>query len=148
MGFTQAVKSVLRDNYATFKGRASRSEYWWFQLFNILVISVFGGLIGGIAAIQGQDSPEGFSFPVLIGGAVIYALVMFVPLIALQVRRFHDRNISGWWYLAISIAGFIPVVGAVTGLVTTIISILKGTDGPNRFGPDPLRPNVTADIFA
>ncbi len=148
MGFTQAIKTVLRDKYATFKGRASRSEYWWFQLFNFLLILVFFGVLTGISATVGKDNPDGMSIPILVGGGLIYLLVMIVPLLALQVRRFHDRNMSGWWYLMFFLAGFIPVVGKGTGLAVTIISCLKGTDGPNSFGPDPLRPNVTADIFA
>lgn len=148
MGFTQAINSVLRDNYSNFKGRASRSEYWWFQLFNILVLAVIGGIGGAIIGITGGEATDNIGVIALGIAGVIYLLAMLVPLIALQVRRFHDRNMSGWWYLGLFLAGFIPLVGSVTGITITVISILKGTDGPNRFGPDPLRPNVTADIFA
>lgn len=82
----------------------------------------------------------------VIGGLFILAILL--PLISLQVRRFHDRNISGWWYLALVILGFIPYVGRATGLAIFVISVLRGTDGPNKFGPDPLRPEARAEVFA
>lgn len=73
---------------------------------------------------------------------------MFLPQISLQVRRFHDRNISAWWYLALFILNMIPAVGFIAGLAMLVITLLRGTEGPNKFGPDPLRPEARAEVFA
>ncbi|MFL5017453.1 MAG: DUF805 domain-containing protein, partial [Rhizobium sp.] len=81
-----------------------------------------------------------------IGG--LFALAMALPQISLQVRRFHDRDLSGWWYLGLLVLGMVPYIGKITGLAIFIISVLRGTDGPNKFGPDPLRPEARAEVFA
>jgi len=70
----------------------------------------------------------------------IWVLASIIPSIALQVRRFHDQDRSGWMVLL----GFIPYVG---GLIVFIFMCLKGTTGPNRFGPDPLDPS-SIDVFS
>ena len=61
----------------------------------------------------------------------LFGLVTIIPNIAIAIRRLHDRDYSGWWYLLV----FIPLIG---WLILFIWFCLKGTDGPNRFGPDPL----------
>lgn len=80
--------------------------------------------------------------------AGLFALAMLLPQLSLTVRRFHDRNISGWWYLALFIANLIPYLNVVAGLAILVITVLRGTEGPNRFGPDPLRPEMRAEVFA
>ncbi|MBX5012289.1 DUF805 domain-containing protein [Rhizobium lentis] len=147
MGFTEAVRTVLKQKYATFSGRASRSEYWWFMLFYVLMLfglAFFAGVLAFATSSGGVASPA--SYAVVICG--LFILAIFLPLISLHVRRFHDRNISGWWYLALVILGFIPYVGLVTGLAIFVISVLPGTEGPNKFGADPLRPEIRAEVFA
>lgn len=118
MGFVDAVKSAY-GNYANFKGRASRSEYWWFYLFFIIVyvvIGVLGGLLGeAVMGILG----------ILL---LVFVLGSIIPSIALAARRMHDSDKSGWFML-------IPIY-------SLILAIIKGTNGPNRFGPDPVGPNV------
>ncbi|PDT35818.1 DUF805 domain-containing protein [Rhizobium sp. M10] len=147
MGFTEAVRTVLKQKYATFSGRASRSEYWWFMLFYFLTLFVLGFLAGVLSFVtSGSGAASPVSYAVVICGLAILAI--FLPLISLTVRRFHDRNISGWWYLALVIVGIIPYVGVVTGLAIFVISVLPGTEGPNKFGPDPLRPEARAEVFA
>ncbi|MBP2489427.1 uncharacterized membrane protein YhaH (DUF805 family) [Rhizobium leguminosarum] len=109
MGFTEAVRTVLKQKYATFSGRASRSEYWWFMLFYVLTaftISFVAGLTGTFSGLQGGISALATVF-LVIGGLFIVALIL--PLISLQVRRFHDRNMSGWWYLALVILRWFPM---------------------------------------
>jgi uncharacterized membrane protein YhaH (DUF805 family) len=59
-----------------------------------------------------------------------YALLVFLPSLAVSVRRLHDRDLSGWWILI----GLVPVLGAILLLVW---SCMEGTQGDNRFGPDP-----------
>ncbi|MGU3400524.1 DUF805 domain-containing protein [Brucellaceae bacterium D45D] len=148
MGFGESIRTVLKQKYATFSGRASRSEYWWFQLFYWLVLLAFGIVFGILMALF--DRGEGFSAVYLIAiiPAAIFMLALIIPILALQIRRFHDYNLSGWWYLLLVVLGFIPYVGILASIAILVISVLKGTDGPNKFGADPLRPEATADIFA
>ena len=64
----------------------------------------------------------------VIGG--LYIFLMLLPLIALSIRRLHDTDRSGWWFLI----NFVPLIG---GLVFFVFTLLEGTRGDNRFGPDP-----------
>lgn len=148
MGFGEAVRTVLTEKYVTFSGRASRSEFWWFILFYWLValaLGVVAGLTGAFSDIQ--NGPSAMLIGIgIIGG--LFALAMFLPMISLQVRRFHDRNISGWWYLGLFILSMIPYIGIIAGIAIFVISVLRGTDGPNKFGADPLRPDARAEVFA
>ena len=146
MGFKEAIESALKQKYATFSGRASRSEYWWFVLFVILVAIVLS-----LVMVAGMDFNTGeFGTLAMLGGGLlgIFYLGILIPSIAVAVRRLHDRNMSGWWYLGFIALSFIPVVGFVASIAMLVIFCLKGTDGDNRFGPDPLRPGARADIFA
>lgn len=115
MTFEQAVRSCY-SNYATFSGRASRSEYWFFILFQC-VITIFCGIL----------IPSGLG-RTLLG---LFALANFLPAISVMVRRLHDTDRSGWWYWI----GLIPLVGAI---LLIIWFCTRGTYGTNRFGPDPL----------
>ena len=146
MGFSDAIKTVLTKKYATFSGRASRSEYWWFTLFVFLAIFVLA-----VPAVMTMDfatgTPSGLSM-LLFGVFGIFYLAMFLPMLAVGVRRLHDRNMSGWWYLGFIALSFVPVVGFLASIAMLVIFCLKGTEGDNRFGPDPLRPTARADIFA
>jgi uncharacterized membrane protein YhaH (DUF805 family) len=149
MGFSESIRTVLKLKYATFSGRASRSEFWWFQLFYSLVLMIPGFLVG--IAIGASFNRQAGPSPLVIAIGVIgglFMLAMLLPQIALMVRRFHDRNISGWWYLALAILGFIPYLGFITGIAIFVITVLRGTEGPNKFGADPLRPDARAAVFA
>lgn len=114
--------------YAEFSGRSRRKEYWMFVLFTILVgaaLAIVAWLLGGLSGPE----PSGL-FLGLLG---IYALALIVPSIAVQIRRMHDQDKSGWFVLL----GFIPYVG---GLVMLVFMCIEGTRGPNRFGADPKDP--------
>lgn len=104
LSFTDAVRQVF-NKYATFKGRARRSEYWWFILFYSLVL---------IAAAV-LDNLFGITIERTFYGAIycIAALVLFLPNLTVTVRRLHDINKSGWNILW----GFIPLIGAILLLV-------------------------------
>ncbi|MBD2815668.1 DUF805 domain-containing protein [Xenorhabdus sp. Flor] len=104
-------------NYADFSGRARRKEYWMFYLFNIIIFSAIC-ILGAILS----DT---------IGSIVmlIYALVAFIPSLAVTVRRLHDTNRSGWWFLLV----FVPI----GGIVVFIFTLLEGTEGSNDYGADP-----------
>ena len=129
MEFTQSVKSVF-SKYATFSGRASRSEYWYFVLFNIIAsIALFllGIAIG--AAVGGSDGAMG---GLIVGYIlyVIYGLGVLIPSLAVTARRLHDTNNSGWLILI----GLIPFVGSV---VLLVFMILQGTNGETKYGDSP-----------
>ena len=114
----QAILSAFR-NYANFDGRASRSEYWWFYGF-------FVALLVAIFVVSVAWMPALFS---LWG---IYIAVMLLPLWAVTVRRLHDVDRPGKW----AALALMPFAGVrLTRLLTQ-----PGTPGPNRYGPDPLRP--------
>ncbi|MGM0660169.1 MAG: DUF805 domain-containing protein [Pseudomonadota bacterium] len=117
MDFTTAVKTVLTENYVNFTGRAQRSEFWWFALFAFVVLSVLGAL-GDVGNLL----------------AGIFALAIMLPGIGVAVRRLHDVDRTGWWYLLV----LIPVLGPL--ILIFAFFIHRGTPGDNRFGPDPLGP--------
>lgn len=104
LSFTDAVRQVL-NKYATFKGRARRSEYWWFILFYCLVL---------IAAAV-LDNLFGITIERTFYGAIycIAALVLFLPNLTVTVRRLHDINKSGWNILW----GIIPLIGSILLIV-------------------------------
>jgi uncharacterized membrane protein YhaH (DUF805 family) len=93
MTLTQSVSSCFK-NYATFKGRASRSEFWFFYLFQIIVMVV-------LSIIMGIGADSGSATIAMLGGGLygIFSLAIFLPTLAVFVRRLHDVNRSGWWLL-------------------------------------------------
>jgi uncharacterized membrane protein YhaH (DUF805 family) len=118
MNFSQAIASGFR-NYVTFSGRASRSEYWYWVLFAILG-SVATAIIDRSLFDTSTVSPLN----------AIFTLVCFLPGLAVSFRRLHDIDRTGWWWL---------LVFTVIGTILLIVWFcLKGTAGPNRYGPDPL----------
>jgi len=124
MGFQDAIRSVF-SKYVTISGRAPRSEYWWWFLFVILGQVAFGI----VDSILFGASPEN---PGVLAG--LFGLAILLPSICVAGRRLHDRDMSAWWLLL----ALIPVIGF---LVLLYFYVTKGTDGPNRFGPDPLGSN-------
>lgn len=103
MNFTTAVKTCL-SKYATFSGRAPRSEFWWFYLFIILVDIVLGFFIGSetlVAITDGDFAAVSVALAnnraVMLQGVV--HLLLFLPSLAVAVRRLHDVGRSGWWLL-------------------------------------------------
>ena len=114
MTFSDSVSTCLKK-YFVFQGRASRSEYWWFQL--IVSPSYFVSTI--------LENEIGYFFL----GITLFTLM---PAISAGVRRLHDTNRSGFFLLI----SFIPFIG---GLVLLFFLIPEGTKGKNRFGPDSLK---------
>jgi uncharacterized membrane protein YhaH (DUF805 family) len=119
--------------YADFSGRSRRKEYWFFAL-GVFVVAILLSIIEGMAGLSG-----------MVAGAygpltAIFFLAIIVPAIAVQVRRFHDQDKSGWWVLI----GLVPLIG---GLVVLVFMFLEGTKGPNRFGPDP-KDEASTEVFS
>lgn len=140
--------------YAEFSGRSRRMEYWSFMLLNVIVYIVLGGIMiaGGfpLASLSNpmvQPEASGAIFYVGAGLLGIYMLAILIPSIAVVVRRLHDRDMSGWWYLGVIVASMIPFIGFVAGIAFLVLMLLPGTPGPNRFGPDPKDP-ASAEVFA
>ncbi len=158
MGFKEAVRTCLREKYLTISGRAARSEYWYFTLACWLFFFLGAMIIFAVTAMftgVGFDANGNFvntGFPVIMW--VLFAVVgiagiaLYIPMLTAMVRRFHDRNLSGWWVLGVAIGSNLPYVGIPIGIAAFVITVMKGTDGPNKFGDDPLNPVSGASVFA
>jgi uncharacterized membrane protein YhaH (DUF805 family) len=164
MEFGQAISSVF-SIYATFRGRARRSEYWYFVLFQFLVYFATGildrVLVGG--------RPE-MGEPL----TAIAWIAFFLPSLAVLMRRLHDTGWSGWiggglyiFFIIVgvmagvdyamedahdprldnmdAVMGLLVIVGGIYAIFVFVLSVLKGHDGPNRYGPDPMGSDT--DVF-
>jgi uncharacterized membrane protein YhaH (DUF805 family) len=115
MSFADAVRSCL-SQYATFSGRARRSEFWWFGLFELVVVvvaSLLDQIFGGTGFL-----------------ALIVLLALIVPSLAVTWRRLHDTGRSGGWYFIT----FVPLVGS---LVLLVFCLMDSVPGQNAYGPSP-----------
>jgi uncharacterized membrane protein YhaH (DUF805 family) len=139
--------------YADFSGRSRRMEYWMFSLLGLIVAVVLVGLMfagGDLAALSDPNAgaaKPGILFYIGIGLLAVWGLGSLIPSIAVTVRRFHDRDMSGWWVLGFAVLGAIPLVGAIASIAQLVLMVLPGTPGPNRFGEDPLN-STSADVFS
>ncbi len=141
MKFATALRTCLTQKFFCFRGRASRAEFWWFCLFNV-ILNILTGLMGSIAPTLASIT------------SAVLALWLLFPSLGVTTRRLHDRNLSGWWQ-ALPLGMLLPaaigaamdawrlvvVSAAAAGLaelVLLVLFMLKGTAGSNRFGADPL----------
>lgn len=152
MGFIDAICSVYK-NYCNFKGRATRSEYWYFGLFYFLVILI---LLVGIILPMVQSGDGIGILPILFG--ILYFVFLLGSIVlawAVFVRRLHDTGRSGWWMLLSfvpsslsSVVNLLPVesymalylVLALVGLacgVTMIVFLVQPSAPANEYGPNP-----------
>jgi uncharacterized membrane protein YhaH (DUF805 family) len=117
VGFGEAVSLAFKNAFV-YQGRASRSAYWWFALFAGIVYLVVE-ILTVVAAGHSAGARLGLDF--------VFLVVWLIFGLAVAIRRLHDIDRSGWWWLI----GFVPFVG---GIVLLVFSLLPGTRGPNRFG--------------
>jgi len=103
------------DKYAVFSGRASRTEFWFFVLVNVVVS----------ALLIAMDTAVGTRLP-----DVLYGLAVIVPTLAVGCRRLHDTDRTGWWQLL----ALVPVLGWIA---LAVLEVLDGTHRRNKYGPDP-----------
>ena len=124
MAIKEAISYCFR-NYVGFKGRAARSEYWYWTLFVYLLL---------IVAWLIDMTVFGFNTTGVNPMAVLASLATLLPTLAVSARRLHDIDRSGWWALLIfTVIGYIVLI---------YWACLRGTVGANRFGPDPLEGKV------
>lgn len=110
--------------YAVFEGRARRKEYWLFFLFSVVIVTILT-VIDEFMGLKFELGGEDLGFL-----STLYYLGIAIPYLAVIVRRLHDTDRSGWWILI----SLIPLIG---GLILLFFTIIGGTKGDNRFGPDP-----------
>lgn len=134
MSFTDAVRTCI-SKFATFDGRATRSEFWWFYLFAALV-----GFIGYVPILIltfiGASSNDGAISSIFTILTVIFWIVwlivviaLYIPLLAVGSRRLHDRGQSGWLQLL-----YLVPCG---NIVLIVFFVMEGTPGDNAYGPKP-----------
>lgn len=136
MSFGESVKTCI-NKYATFDGRATRSEFWWFYLF-VLIISLvalipgYTLMIGAIAGTSDGEAPGAMFWLglmlLIIGG--LFELALIIPQLAVGCRRLHDRGQSGWLQLLL----LVPC----GNLVLLAFWLMEGTPGDNAYGPKPV----------
>ena len=117
MDFKTSITTCLKEKYASFQGRATRSEYWYFQLFSVLSLVVVG-IVGSIIS----DTLGMILY-------VVMALGLICPNISVLVRRLHDIGKSGWWYWICAI----PAVG----FLILLFFLITDSKGDNEYGPSP-----------
>ncbi|WP_417347574.1 DUF805 domain-containing protein [Ferrimonas sp.] len=105
-----------------FRGRSRRTEYWMFVLINILVAIAIAFVDLTLGTVDEQTGTGTFS--------TLYSLIVFLPTLALTVRRLHDTGRTGWWVLI----SLIPIVGVI---VLLVFMVLDGEPGDNDFGANP-----------
>ena len=141
--FRASIQEYYRG-YFNFEGRISRAQYWNVKLFVILVYSVLGSIMG--IGFMDYNPSINRDFPVLVylSGFFIclFALINFMPSRALSVRRYHDMDLSGGHYLGHLIILFflllIPYVNLLAIITWYLIPGISGSEGANKYGPNPL----------
>ena len=115
--------TVLKK-YAVFEGRARRSEYWYFALFNVIIVIILSILDVAIGTYDAASETGYIS--------TAYQLAVLVPSIAVAARRMHDVGKSGWFML-------IPIYNFY-------LSVIEGEQGTNKYGKDPKNPELDGDL--
>lgn len=124
---------VVRDNYSNFRGRARRKEYWMFTLFSIIFsigLTILDDTLGFTFGETYSNNASGFTYS--SGGGVLsslFSLALFIPTLAVAVRRLHDVNKSGWMLLV----ALIPLIGTIWLIV---LFATEGDKGSNQYGGD------------
>jgi len=126
--FNRYFLDTIKNRYAQFEGRASRSEFWYFALFYFLIDIIISAIDAFIVNPMIGMTPD----QAAQGGVLqmVFALGLLIPSIALGIRRLHDIGKSGWWYLLV----FIPIIG---WLALLYFYILDSQPGTNKYGANP-----------
>ena len=122
---------VMRDNYANFKGRARRKEYWMYTLiFTVLLIALMTIMFSVLSFSDETGIETGPGVYLTVSLVIVFLFAHFIPTIALTVRRLHDTGKSGWWYLIV----LVPYLG---NFVIFIFTLIDGDRGDNKYGSNP-----------
>jgi len=129
-----------KNLYLSFEGRANRQPFWLGLLALVIVqwiVMFIVAMLLGVSLMPSVDpniAPEAAASMMMSAMIPIWivSLLFLYPALAVYTKRWHDRDKSGWWTLII----FVPFIGALWFLIEC--GFLRGTDGPNRFGNDPL----------
>jgi uncharacterized membrane protein YhaH (DUF805 family) len=108
--------------YLSAQGRVNRKQWWLYLVLPIFVVSLILSFVDNAIGTVDQENGAG-----LLSG--IWALITLIPAILVDIKRWHDRDKSGWWMLIV----LVPIIGWIWFLIE--LGFLKGTEGPNRFGP-------------
>ena len=153
MSFGEALKTCFKK-YATFSGRARRSEFWWFSVLNWLLSIASYAVVGWkfakvdevqaqvaevmfdeekLAALTAQAESYDTTFYLLIAVIGIIGLLLLLPSLAVAVRRLHDTGKTGWWLIGM----IIPFVNFVIAIILLVYYLKDSDRGTNKFGPSP-----------
>ena len=137
MTFSESIKTCLTKKYFTIKGRATRAEYWWFQLFvHLLIFAPFLAIMPFVEESSGV-------VPIAIFVMLLIVLLL-CPNFCVTIRRLHDAGFSGWYYLV----NFIPYVGSTVLFVMTLMGSGKDNKwGPNTHSPSSKQSDETKDVI-
>ena len=125
----------MQEHYADFNGRARRSEYWYFGLFNVIIV-ILAVILDNVLGLNFTMSTPDYGYgstEISLGYGWIYCiavLIHLVPSLAVSVRRLHDVGKSGFWYFI----AFVPLVG---GIWLLILACTDSNSGENEYGPNP-----------
>ena len=122
MGAFDYFKNNMTQKYADFNGRARRSEYWYFVLFN-MIFAIVAMVLDNVLGLSWEGIGYGWLY-------LLYALATLLPGLSAAVRRLHDVGKSGWWILI----AIIPLLGAIWLIV---ILVTDSQPGSNEYGPNP-----------
>ena len=115
----------LKQFYLSPRGRVSRSDWWLKYVLAMIVLTTVAGLLDAALGLSDPETGVGII-------SIVVTLLMIVPAIIVCIKRYHDRNKSGWWVLIV----LIPIIGGIWQIIE--LGFLRGTIGQNRFGPDPV----------
>jgi uncharacterized membrane protein YhaH (DUF805 family) len=124
------------QRYFDFSGRSRRMEYWMFTLLQTIIVVALAVVVFSLG--RPADPEEAASS--FYGVFALYLLINVIPGLSVQVRRFHDQDLSGWMVLL----GFIPYIG---GIIVLIFMMIAGTKGPNKYGDDP-KGGINPEVFS
>ncbi|KGF10958.1 hypothetical protein HMPREF1633_07595 [Tissierellia bacterium S5-A11] len=138
MTFKRAFERCIREKYVDFDGRASRAEYWKFILLYCVILSVaniaefWEWMLTYMITAQVGHSPHAVDDVGMGGGMIttIVTILLFLPTLAVSIRRLHDIGKSGWWILG----QLVPLIGP---LVLLYFSVKPSEKGTNKYGPQP-----------
>lgn len=114
---------IALKKYAVIDGRARRKEYWYFFLFNLIIMLLLSTVDYTVGTVDIESGTGLFG--------TLYALAIFIPSITVGVRRLHDLGRTGWWMLL----SLIPIIGSI---ILIIFFVQPSESGKNEYGPNPI----------